>query len=73
MAKVSASQRKSLPDSAFAYPKQRMYLIHDKNHARLALAMAARKDSFGDVATVRRAVARKFPDLIKKRSPGARA
>lgn len=70
MAALTAAQRKKLPASAFVYPKQRAYPIYDENHARLALAMAARKDSFGDLATVRAAVYRRYPQL-KPRSKKA--
>lgn len=68
MATLSAAERKKLPASAFVYPKQRAYPIHDRKHAKAALIMAARGDTFGDLATVRRAVKKRFPDLVKEKS-----
>ena len=42
MAKVRAAVRNKLPDSAFADPKRRKFLIHDKTHAELAWRMLDR-------------------------------
>ncbi len=63
MAKLTAKRRKSLPKSAFALPSKKKYPIPDKAHARAALAYAARKDTEGSYATVRRAVLKKFPSM----------
>lgn len=41
MARLTASKRRSLPASTFAGPG-RSYPVPDKNHARLAKAMATR-------------------------------
>ncbi len=65
MASLSAAQRKSLPASAFVYPKTRAYPIHDRAHAKAALALAARSDTSGDLAKVKAAVRRRYPDLAK--------
>jgi len=35
---IDHKQREALPDSVFAIPEERKYPIHDKNHARAALA-----------------------------------
>ena len=43
MAVVSATERRSLPDSAFALPEVRKYLIHDREHAVPAKARAAQQ------------------------------
>lgn len=42
MAKVTATARKALPDSAFADPTDRKFLIQDATHARLAWQMLDR-------------------------------
>lgn len=55
-AKLSAAERKRLPDSAFAGPN-RTCPIHDLNHAKAALSMCA------DVPGVKEKVYRKFPQL----------
>lgn len=73
MTKLTAKKRKSLPASAFAYPAKRKYPIHDKAHARVALAMAARKNTYGTYATVAAKVKAKHPGITtgKKRKRGA--
>lgn len=38
MVTISTKERDTLPDSAFALPEERKYLILDKAHARAALA-----------------------------------
>ncbi|MDP9439803.1 MAG: hypothetical protein M3P49_13860 [Actinomycetota bacterium] len=65
MAAISKAERDKLPASAFVYPKTRAYPIHDRAHARAALLLSARSDTSGDPAKVRRAVKRRFPDLLK--------
>lgn len=76
MAVLTAKRRRSLPSSAFVYPKTRAYPIHDRKHARAALSLSARKDTKGSYATVRKAVAKKYPGMISgtttKRSAGSR-
>lgn len=63
MARLTAAQRRKLPASAFAYPKQRKYPIMDRAHARAALALSARKSTFGSYATVARKVAARHPGI----------
>jgi hypothetical protein len=41
MAKVTVADRNRLPFSAFAFPKTRTFPIHDRAHARDALARAS--------------------------------
>jgi hypothetical protein len=78
MARLKSKQRKSLPASAFAYPAQRKYPIHDKAHARNALSRAAQSNTFGTYAHVAAAVKRRYPGITtrttktKKRSTGRR-
>ena len=71
MAKLKAKQRKNLPKTAFAYPSQRKYPIHDRAHARNALARAAQKKTMGSYAHVAAAVRRRYPDMAvgKKKRP----
>lgn len=66
MARMSAKKRKSLPSSSFALPKQRKYLLTDKTHARLALAMVSKHGTPAQKKTVRSKVKRKFPSIGKK-------
>lgn len=65
MAKLSSKRRKKLPKTAFAYPSQRKYPIHDRSHARNALARAAQKGTSGTYAHVARAVNRRYPGMAK--------
>lgn len=65
MAALSKAMRDKLPASAFVYPKTRAYPIHDRAHARAALVLAARSDTSGDLAKVRAAVRKRYPDLGK--------
>ena len=65
MAKLNAKKRKRLRKSQFAIPSKRLYPIHDKAHARAALAYAKRRNTRGAYATVRRAVLKRYPSLKK--------
>lgn len=68
MASMSKAQRDKLPASAFVYPKTRQYPIHDRRHAKAALILAARSDTSGDLAKVRSAVKKRYPDLAKNKN-----
>jgi hypothetical protein len=57
---VTAKKRKALPSSAFVFPKDKRYPIHDRAHAANALARSKGKP---EEATVRAAVCRRYPDL----------
>jgi hypothetical protein len=62
---MKASRRRSLPRSAFAYPRTRSYPIDTKARARNALARAAQSHTKGSYAHVARAVRRKWGNAIK--------
>lgn len=80
MAKLSASQRKSLPKSDFAVKskantsqgkaKSGSYPINDRNHAQNALARSAGKP---EEAQVKAAVRAKYPDMVGKSSSTVRS
>ena len=67
MAKLTAAARRAIPKSDFAVksksPKSGSYPIEDKAHARNALARSSGK---AVASTVRRAVERKYPGMVKK-------
>ncbi len=54
--KLSYEQRERLPNSAFADPVHRKYPIHDRIHARNALARVSQFGTKKEKALVRRAV-----------------
>lgn len=62
MAKLSTKARNALPSSAFVFPKDKRYPIHDESHARNALARASGKP---EEAKVRAAVHRRYPNIGK--------
>jgi hypothetical protein len=62
LAELSAKKRKQLPDSAFALPGRR-YPIHDKAHARNALARVAQHGTPAEQKRVRAAVRKRFPSI----------
>lgn len=66
MAKLTYSQRKKLPKGAFAIPEERKYPIHDKAHARNALARVAAYGTPEEKRRVRAAVAKRYPDIGKR-------
>ena len=63
MARLTAEQRRRLPDSAFAIPERRAYPIHDIEHARNALARVAQHGTPEEKRRVHRAVKRRFPSI----------
>lgn len=65
MSKLSSSQRKALPKTAFAIPGKRKYPIPDKSHARNALSRVSANGSPAEKAAVRRKVAAKYPGIEK--------
>lgn len=65
---MRARTRRALPRSAFVYPRQRKYPINTKKRARAALSYGARKDTFGNPATIRAAVYRRYPSLRSGRT-----
>lgn len=62
MSKLTTSRRNSLGDSAFALPGRR-YPIHDKSHARNALARVSQHGTSEEKKKVRAAVYRKYPHM----------
>jgi len=65
MAELTARKRKGLARTSFAIPERRAYPIHDKAHARNALARVAQHGTPAEKRRVRAAVARKFPGIGK--------
>lgn len=66
MARVKAKSRKRMKKSSFGLPGKRKYLIHDKAHARLALAMVSKHGSPAEKKQVRARVRKKFPSIKQK-------
>lgn len=71
--KLTTSARNALPSSAFVFPAQRAYPIHDENHARDALARAKQNGSPSEQAKVRAAVKKRYPDMDVGDSGGMHA
>jgi hypothetical protein len=67
MAKLSSKQRSKLPKSSFAVPSKDGYPIHDKAHARNALARVSQFGSPSEKKKVRAAVHRRYPSIGKKK------
>ncbi len=61
--KLSYKARKELPDSAFVFPNERKYPIHDIAHARNALARVAQHGTPEEQEKVKAAVYKKYPQL----------
>jgi hypothetical protein len=62
MAKLTASQRKKLPSSAFAIPGKRAFPIHNRSHAKAALSMLHYATP-AEQATIKRKIKRRYPDM----------
>lgn len=67
MAKLTAAERRKLPNSAFAIPAKRAYPIPDKDHAMDALREVKAHGSEAEQKQVHAAVVHKFPDLESER------
>jgi len=72
---ITASERQALPKSDFALPGKGTgpkgagagsYLIDTENRARNALARGAQHASAGELATIKRKVHAKYPDIGQK-------
>jgi hypothetical protein len=61
---MKASKRKSLPASAFAYPRSRKYPIDTPKRARNALARAAQPGNSGSYSHVAKAVRKRYGNTI---------
>lgn len=62
MARLTAAERNSLPDSAFAGPG-RTYPVEDASHARNALARVSEFAPLAEKAKVRAKVGKKYPTI----------
>ncbi len=69
MATLTAAQRDKLPKTAFAIPETRDYPIHDEEHARAALSRVAANGSPREMARVRAAVHKRYPEMGKHMMP----
>jgi len=58
-----------LAKTQFAIPGDRAYPIHDEAHARNALARVAQHGTPEEKRRVRAAVARRYPNIGKKKKP----
>jgi hypothetical protein len=63
MSVLTAKTRNALPDSAFVFPKERKYPIHDETHARNALSRVAQNGTAAEKAAVHAAVRKKYPNI----------
>ena len=63
MAELTARQRRRLPDSAFVFPDDRAYPIHDEAHGRNALARGKQHESGARLAKIIAAVKRRYPNI----------
>jgi hypothetical protein len=61
---LKARRRRSLPSSAFAYPRTRKYPIDTPKRARNALARAAQSGTSGSYQHVARAVRRRHGNKV---------
>jgi len=67
MAKLTYKARAKLPGGAFAVDhKERKYAIHDKAHARNALARVAAHGTAAEKKKVRHEVKAKYPKIGKE-------
>lgn len=67
MSKLTYGDRKALPTGTFAEPAKRKYPIPDASHARNALARVSGNGTPTEKSMVRAEVARRFPDIGKKK------
>lgn len=63
---MTRSEREKLPDSAFVFPDERTWPIHDKKHAKIALTWASWPQHKDVASKVKKAVYKKYPKLKKK-------
>jgi hypothetical protein len=67
LAVLTAKARKDLPKTAFVYPSEEKYPIHDIEHGRNALDRVAQNGSPEEQSKVRSDVYKKFPELKKNK------
>ena len=63
MARLTSKGRNRIKASNFALPGKRKYPIHDRAHARNALARVAQHGTPAEKAAVRRKVRAKYPGM----------
>lgn len=63
MAKLTTEARDNLSDSDFALPGERRYPIHNRSHAKNALARVSQFGSEREKVLVKAAVHRKYPNM----------
>lgn len=73
MAVLTAAARKRIPKSSFAVPEKDGYPIHDRAHARNALARVSQHGTSEEKAQVRAAVRRRYPGIGKPNKAKKRA
>lgn len=69
MTELSYEAREKLPDSAFVFPKERKYPIHNRRHAANALSRVQTHGTPEEKRKVIAAVCKRYPSLptCKKR------
>lgn len=63
MVKLSYAQKKKLPNSAFALPRERKYPLTSLSHGKNALARVSAFGTKKEQDIVRRKVYKKYPSL----------
>lgn len=63
MARLTSRKRRGLKKSSFAIPSKRKYPIHDKAHARNALARVSQHGTPSQKKAVRAKVCKKYPSI----------
>jgi hypothetical protein len=71
--KLTTEARNALPDSAFVFPGERAYPIHDRKHARNALARVEQHGTPDEKAKVRAAVASRYPGIEQSKKMMAKS
>lgn len=62
-AALTTEARNALPDSDFIFPDTREYPYHDIEHARNALSRGAQNETGARLATIKRKVHARYPDM----------
>lgn len=69
-ASLTPAKRAEMPESDFAIPEKKKYLVNDARHAHLALKIVGRPGAPPDErAAVHKAIAEKHPGLVSKHLP----
>jgi hypothetical protein len=67
VARLTARRRKRLKKKSYALQRKKKYPIHDKAHARAALARVAQHGTAAEKKTVRAKVTKRYPSLRKRK------